>query len=138
MADDNDTTKFFSIIGMPAHHSLSPAIHNAAFRHFGIDAVFLAFDVSKEKLKDAVYGMKAYGMQGMTLTSPHKEEVMKYTDSIDKFASKLGAVNTLINKGGKLFGYNTDSIGFIKSIEKFSPGRSDTYRIHSRKPLSFR
>ncbi len=129
MKNDNDTTKFFSIIGMPAHHSLSPAIHNAAFKHFDINAVFLAFDVPKEKLRDAIYGMKAYGMQGMTLTSPHKEAVIKYADKVDGFASKLGAVNTLINREGKLFGYNTDSPGFIKSIEEFSPGKSDTYTI---------
>ncbi len=129
MEKDNETTKLFSIIGMPAHHSLSPAIHNAAFRHFGINAIFLAFDVPKEKLKDAVYGMKAYGMKGMTLTSPHKEAVIKYVDRIDKFASKLGAVNTLINRNDHLFGYNTDSLGFIRSIEKFSPQKSDTYTI---------
>jgi shikimate dehydrogenase len=111
-------TKLFAIIGMPAHHSLSPAIHNAAFEKEGINAVFLAFDVPKDKLMEAIEGMKAFGISGLTLTSPHKEEAHRYVDSVDKFAEEIEAVNTIVNKNGKLMGYNSDSPGFLKTVRK--------------------
>ena len=119
-------TGLFCIIGMPGRHSLSPAMHNAGFKKLGIDAVFLAFDVPKEKLKSAVEGMRAYGMKGMTLTSPHKLEVMKYIDRIDPTAKRIGAVNTLVNTDGFIKGYNTDAAGFYESIRA-------TARLEGRK-----
>ena len=111
-------TSLYCIIGMPAHHSLSPTIHNAMYKKLGMDAVFLAFDVAPEGLKSAVYGMKAYGIKGMTLTSPHKQEVMKYMDRIDPLAKELGAVNGIVIKNGKFYGYNTDEPGSIMSLER--------------------
>ncbi len=101
---------------MPAHHSLSPAIQNAGFNAKSIDAVFLAFDVDAKHLGNAIKGIKAYGIKGMTLTSPHKEKVIKYLDNIDPFAKTLGAVNTIINRNSILYGYNTDAIGFINAL----------------------
>ena len=112
------STSLYCIIGMPAHHSLSPTIHNAMYRKLGTDAVFLAFDVAPKDLKAAVYGMKAFGIKGMTLTSPHKQEVMKYMDYIDPLAKELGAVNGVVIKDGKFYGYNTDEPGAIMSLEK--------------------
>ncbi|MCL5112802.1 MAG: shikimate dehydrogenase [Candidatus Marsarchaeota archaeon] len=111
-------TDLFCIIGMPARHSLSPAMHNAAFRKLGMDAVFLAFDVPPESLKPMIDMMRGTGMKGMTLTSPHKIEVMNYIDRIDPKAKAIGAVNTVINRNGVLTGYNTDAPGFIKAIKK--------------------
>ena len=110
-------TGLYCIIGMPAHHSLSPAIQNAGFNAKSIDAVFLAFDVDAKGLENAIKGIKAYGIKGMTLTSPHKEKVIKYLDNIDHFAKMLGAVNTVVNKNNVLYGYNTDAIGFINALK---------------------
>lgn len=111
-------TEFFCIIGMPAKHSLSPAIHNAAFKALGIDAVFLAFDVDKQGLKGAIGSMHVLGIKGMTLTSPHKEEALKYIDRIDKTAERIGAVNTLINSDGVITGFHTDGLGFISALRE--------------------
>ena len=127
--DISGRTKLYCIIGMPAHHSLSPAIHNAWFKALGVDAVFLAFDVPKEGLRSAIEGMRTFSISGMTLTSPHKEEALKYVDKVDPFALKLGAVNTIINKSGELYGYNTDSLGFVKALSMFRGSESDTYTV---------
>ncbi|MCL4380661.1 shikimate dehydrogenase [Candidatus Marsarchaeota archaeon] len=110
-------TGLYCIIGMPAHHSLSPAIQNSGFNAKSIDAVFLAFDVDAKDLGNAIKGIKAYGIKGMTLTSPHKEKAIKLVDKIDKFAKALGAVNTVVNKNNILYGYNTDAIGFINALK---------------------
>jgi len=122
-------TALYCIIGMPAHHSLSPAMHNAAFEKFGIDAVFLAFDVPKEKLRQAVEGMRAYGIKGMTLTSPHKEAALGLIDHADIYSSELEAVNTIINKNGKLYGYNTDEFGFVNSLKSYGADQKSNYTI---------
>ena len=111
-------TEFFCIIGMPARHSLSPAMHNAAFKALDIDAVFLAFDVDKLGLKGAIESMRVFGIRGMTLTSPHKEEALKYIDRIDKTAERIGAVNTLINSNGVITGFHTDGLGFISALRE--------------------
>ncbi len=111
-------TELFCIIGMPARHSLSPAMHNAAFNKLGMDAVFLAFDVPPKSLKATIDAMRGTGMKGMTLTSPHKLEVMKYIDRIDPVAKAIGAVNTIINRNGTLTGYNTDAPGFMEAIRR--------------------
>ncbi len=111
-------TDLFCIIGMPAHHSLSPVMHNAAFRKLGLDAIFLAFDVPPASLKAMVEMMRGTGMKGMTLTSPHKVEVMKYVDRIDPKAKSIGAVNTVINRNGTLTGYNTDAPGFMEAVRR--------------------
>jgi len=125
----NNKTSLYCIIGMPAHHSLSPAIHNAGFKKLKINSVFLAFDVPQNALEDAIAGMRAFGIKGMTLTSPHKENAYKYIDEIDIEAKQIGAVNTIINKDGRLFGYNTDGIGFIKSLRKYRIRKDAVYTI---------
>lgn len=122
-------TSLYCIIGMPAHHSLSPTIQNAAFKKHGIDAIFTAFDVPKEQLKNAVYGQIAFGIKGIVLTSPHKQAVMKYIDKIDKMALELGAVNTIINRNGKLYGYNTDEPGAVNAIKKYGLEKNAKYSI---------
>jgi shikimate dehydrogenase len=122
-------TSLYCIIGMPAHHSLSPTIHNAMYRKLGMDAVFLAFDVAPEYLEDAIHGMKAFGIKGMTLTSPHKQEVMKYMDHIDPLAKELGAVNGVVIKNGKFYGYNTDEPGAIMSLERHGMDKKGSYAL---------
>jgi len=110
--------KVYGIIGYPVSHSLSPVMHNLAFRELGLKAVYGAFPVKPEDLSQAIRGVKALGISGLSVTIPHKVEVMKYLDEIDGKAKEIGSVNTIINREGSLFGANTDWIGALKAFEE--------------------
>src|SRR5689334_11274484 len=100
-------TQLCAVIGNPVHHSLSPAIHNAAFNELGLDFVYLAFQV--EDLQAALSGMRALSnFRGMSVTIPHKIEAMKYVDEIAEVDRSIGSINTVINRDGKLIGLGTD------------------------------
>lgn len=107
----------YCIIGDPVSHSLSPAMHNAAFAALKINAVYMPMRVKKEGLKSALDEMRTLGVKGINVTIPHKVEVLKYLDRLDDTAKRIGAVNTIVNKKGKLVGYNTDAIGAITAIK---------------------
>ncbi|MFO7554900.1 MAG: shikimate dehydrogenase [Desulfobacterales bacterium] len=108
-------TQLCAVIGNPVAHSLSPAIHNAAFSELNLDFVYLSFRV--EDVKSAVAGMKALeNFRGMSVTIPHKVEAMKYVDEIPWVDRKIGSINTVINKKGKLIGLGTDGPGALKAI----------------------
>lgn len=113
-------TKLCIIIGDPVGHSLSPAMHNAAYAALGIDHefVFVAARVKVENIADVVTAMRVMGFRGLTCTVPHKIKVMKYLDKIDPIAQKIGAVNTVVNENGILTGYNTDWLGTVIPLEK--------------------
>lgn len=113
-------TRMCIIIGDPVEHSLSPAMHNAAYNALGIenDFVFTAAHVLPENLETAVKGVRALGVRGLTCTIPHKVEVMKFLDSIDPVAKDIGAVNTVLNENGILTGYNTDWVGAVTPLEQ--------------------
>ncbi len=106
----------YGVIGWPIKHSLSPAMHNAAFKALGIDAEYKLFEVRPEELEDFI--LKRKDAAGFNVTVPHKEKCMALLDSIDPLAASIGAVNTIVIKNGKLTGYNTDSLGFIAALEK--------------------
>lgn len=108
------------IIGDPVFHSLSPQMQNTAFKNLKIDNkfVFLGAKVSGKDLKNAMSGIRALGILGVTVTHPHKQSVIKYLDVVDPIAKKIGAVNTILNDNGKLIGSNTDYIGVYKSLEQ--------------------
>lgn len=107
----------YAVIGYPVRHSLSPATHKAAFSHLKMDADYEAFEVAPADLPKFMDAFrKKY--QGMNVTIPHKEAVMKYLDVIDPEATAMGAVNTVLNKNGKLFGYNTDSPGAMMALHE--------------------
>ena len=110
--------KVYGIIGYPVSHSLSPVMHNLAFRELGLKAVYGAFAVKPEDLSYAIRGVKALGISGLSVTIPHKIEVMKHLDEVDEKAKEIGAVNTIINREGSLFGTNTDWIGVLKAFEE--------------------
>jgi len=112
------------LFGDPVAHSLSPAMHNAAFEELGLNWVYLPFRVASSKLSAAVNAVKALGMAGVNITVPHKEGVIDYLDELSDEAALIGAVNTVINREGCLIGDNTDGKGFIRSLEEagFSPG----------------
>jgi shikimate dehydrogenase len=114
----NAKTRICAIIGNPVEHSLSPVMHNAAFRKLGFNFVYVAFKVTKNELKDAILGMRSLGLQGLNVTMPHKNAVIKYLDEIDSKAKAIGAVNTILNAKGKLVGYNTDGKGAMVALQK--------------------
>ena len=108
----------YGIIGDPVSHSLSPLMHNYAFRKLNIKAVYGAFRVKPEDLENAIKGIRALNIKGLSVTIPHKENVMKYLDEIDEIGLEIGAINTIVNKEGILKGYNTDWLGVLYAFEK--------------------
>lgn len=110
-------TRLAALIGSPARHSLSPAIHNAAFRALGLDWVYLVFEVPPGRVAGALAGMRALGIGGLSVTVPHKEEAAGAVDELAPDASVMGAVNTVVPEpGGRLRGDNTDGAGFLASL----------------------
>ncbi|CCQ93699.1 Shikimate dehydrogenase [[Clostridium] ultunense Esp] len=111
-------TSLYGLFGNPVAHSLSPVMQQAAFMERGFNAVYLAFAIQKEKLKEAVEAIRALSIQGVNVTIPYKVEVIPFLDEVEEEASIIGAVNTIKNEGGRLRGYNTDGKGFIRSLEE--------------------
>lgn len=116
-------TRVAGVFGDPVEHSLSPPMHNAAYRHLGMDWVYVPFHVRPERLGEAVRGVRAMGLAGVNVTVPHKVAVMEHLDEIDEEARLIGAVNTVVHRDGRLVGYNTDGRGFVRSLER-ETGRS--------------
>jgi shikimate dehydrogenase len=106
------------IIGWPISHSLSPAIHNAAFRATGLDWTYVAFAVAPEELERGIGGIRALGIAGVNVTMPHKQSVMPFLDEVSPEVELAGAVNTIIATGGRLIGANTDGAGFVRFLER--------------------
>ena len=104
------------LIGDPVDHSLSPSIHNAAYVALGLNYMYTAFRVTK--LQEALGGIRALGIRGVSVTAPHKTRVMAYLDEIDETAQIIGAVNTIVHTDGILKGYNTDSSCAIAALEE--------------------
>lgn len=111
-------TIMYGVFGDPIRHSRSPVMLNRAFREKGINAAYAAFHVKPQELGAAVAGLRALGFRGANITIPHKVEVMQYLDAIDEGARVAGAVNTIVNDDGKLTGYNTDGIGYVRSLKE--------------------
>ncbi len=109
-------TRLYGIIGNPVRHSLSPAIHNGVFERMGVNAAYVAFEVSN--LADAMAGVRALGVQGLSVTVPFKEEVIPFLDALEPTAEKIGAVNTIASEAGRLVGYNTDWFGAIEALQE--------------------
>lgn len=116
--DINGTTKVYGIFGLPVEHSLSPAMHNAAFSALGMDCCYVAFHVSPDMLGNAVNAMRALNFGGVNITVPHKEKVIPFLDAVSEEASFIGAVNTVKNESGRLTGHNTDGRGLMRSLSE--------------------
>jgi len=114
----NGKTRVCAIIGDPVEHSLSPVMHNAAFKELGLNLVYVAFTVTRNELKDAISGARSLGMRGLNVTMPHKNAVMSYLDETDSTAKAIGAVNTILNEQGKLIGFNTDGVGALRALKE--------------------
>ena len=108
-------TRVFGILGRPVVHSLSPAMFNAAFRHLGLNAVYVAFPVTD--LPQAVAGLRGLGIGGVSVTIPFKEEIISLIDELGPQAAKIGAVNTVVNRDGRLSGHNTDWMGAVTALQ---------------------
>lgn len=111
-------TKQLAIFGDPVDHSFSPQMHTFISQKMNLNYVYTALEVKPENLKAAADGIRAMNISGVNITAPHKYEVMKYLDEISDEAQKFGSVNTVVNRGGKLIGYNTDAHGFYRSLQK--------------------
>ena len=110
------STGLYGILGHPLGHSLSPILHNTAFRHLGMDAAYLPFDTEPAALAPTLRALRAAGLRGANVTIPHKTAIMPLLDGIDGTARKIGAVNTIVDRGGKLRGFNTDVAGFVGAL----------------------
>lgn len=111
-------THVCAVIGDPIEHSLSPAIQNAAFNALNLDFVYTAFTVKSSEIGNALVGMRALDIRGLSVTMPHKEAVVPHLDWIDEAAKCLNSVNTINNKEGKLLGYSTDGIGALNALKE--------------------
>ena len=114
--------QLFAIFGNPVSHSKSPLMHNLSFQGLNYDACYTRYQLQDgEKLKKTFFSL---GLKGINITVPHKEHAYAACDVLDPFAQKVGAVNTIVEKKGKLYGYNTDAPGFLKAISEFKESKT--------------
>ena len=112
------------VIGSPIGHSMSPAFQQAALNHLGIEAAYQAYDVAPGDVEQFVKALRNSGTMGINITAPHKGAVIPFLDEIDDWAAAAGAVNTIVNRDGRLTGHNTDGSGFLRALQEeaeFSP-----------------
>ncbi len=122
----NGKTMVYGIIGRPVEHSFSPAMQNAAFKETGLNSIYVPFCPELGQIEAAVAGIRALGLAGVNVTVPYKEAVMPYLDELTEEAVLCGAVNTIINRQGRLTGHNTDGTGLISDLRascSFEPSR---------------
>lgn len=113
------STKIVGIVGHPIKQSFSPKMHNLTFQLQGLNYIYLPFDVPTSNLLDSLKSMSVLGIRGLNVTIPHKEKIIQYMDHVSEEASMVGAVNTVVNEGNQLFGYNTDVNGIIESLNPY-------------------
>jgi shikimate dehydrogenase len=124
----NPASAIFALFGNPVAHSLSPLMHNAAYQRMGIDASYVPLRVGN--LKDAMQGVRACNMRGISVTIPYKTAVMPYLDEVDASSQAIGAVNTILHDDkGRLKGYNTDWIGMVRDLEESLEIKKKTFAI---------
>jgi len=112
----NAATSLYLILGNPVKHSLSPALHNAAFSKLNMNSIYMAAEVKEQQLGEAVKGMRALQVAGANITSPFKEAVIPFLDHVSEESALLQSVNTIINRQGLLYGETTDGIGFYRNL----------------------
>lgn len=109
-------TRLTGLIGSPVAHSISPQMHNEAFRLLGLDYVYLAFDLGHSSLRQAVEGLREIGCRGFNVTMPYKVPILEFMDELTPAARIAGACNTVIIKDGRMTGHTTDGVGFMQSV----------------------
>ncbi|MQS88883.1 shikimate dehydrogenase [Companilactobacillus mishanensis] len=110
-------TILIGLMAYPIRHSMSPTMHNNAFAKLGLNYVYLAFDVTNDKLPDAINAIRTLDMRGSNVSMPNKQKVIPLLDKLDPAAEMIGAVNTIVNDNGVLTGYTTDGTGFMQALK---------------------
>ena len=116
------TTKLFRLIGSPVSHSASPAMQNYGFQACGVDGAYLAFDIKEEEVPEFVKSMRLLNIQGCNVTMPNKTAAAQNMDELSPAAELIGAVNTIVNRDGKLYGHITDGEGFVANLKDHGIG----------------
>ena len=111
-------TRMAAVIAKPIRHSISPIIHNYAYQLTATNAVYLAWEVAEEQVEQSLQQLRVLDMLGANISMPYKKKVLPYLDQVDESAQLIGSVNTIVQKDGCLTGYNTDGLGFLKSLPK--------------------
>ena len=111
-------TRMAAVIAEPIRHSISPFIHNHAYQLTATNAVYLAWEVAEEQVEQSLQQLRVLDMLGANISMPYKKKVLPYLDQVDESAQLIGSVNTIVQKDGCLTGYNTDGLGFLKSLPK--------------------
>ena len=109
-------TRMAAVIAHPIRHSISPFIHNLAYELTATNAAYLAWDIAEEDLESTISQIRKLDMIGANISMPYKQKVFPYLDEVDEMALKIGSVNTIVHRNSKLKGYNTDGIGFFRSL----------------------
>jgi shikimate dehydrogenase len=107
-----------ALLGFPARHSMGPAIHNAAFEQLALPLVYVAHDVGPADLPAAISGARALGYRGLSITMPHKVAALALVDEVDELARAIGCINTVVNRDGRLCGYNSDGQGALDALQR--------------------
>jgi len=115
----DSNTSVYAIFGDPVSHTLSPFMHNRAFESAGYNGVYLAFGI--KNIRNALVSVRTLGIKGASITIPYKIEAIKHLDEADGTALEIGAVNTIVNNGGYLKGYNSDGLGAVKALSEKTP-----------------
>jgi shikimate dehydrogenase len=118
MIEIRGTTRLIAILGDPVSHSLSPAMHNAAFAALGLDYAYVPLRVKPPDVKAAVEALRLLGFRGANVTLPHKQSVIPFLDSLSETSRLMGAVNTIVNEDGRLTGTTTDGQGFLEGFRE--------------------
>jgi len=114
----NGKTKIIGVIGKNIENSLSPLFHNKIIVKYSLNFCYLPFQVAETDLSKAIQGVKSLNIRGVNITFPYKENAIKFLDEVEESARRIGAVNTIVNNKGILIGYNTDVIGFKRSLQE--------------------
>lgn len=114
----NDRHQLIMLLGNPVAHSLSPGMHNAHFRHLGINADYFAMECERDRLKALLETLRSPLFAGANVTKPYKNLIVSMLDEVDEGAARIGAVNTIVSQNGKLIGYNTDGPGFVDDLRR--------------------
>jgi len=121
-------TRVHSLYGSPVAHSLSPVIFNRTFEKLSLNRTYVPFEVSKDKLKDAVRAARTLGFDGFNVTMPHKATILEMLDELEESAEKIGSVNTVARTKSSLVGYNTDGEGAVRALRSYG-FKADNKRI---------
>lgn len=114
-------TRLAAVVANPIKHSISPFIHNSAFEKTQVNGVYVAWEIPESDLAETVENIRRYDMFGINLSMPYKEKVIPFLDELSPAAQLIGAVNTVVNRDGRLIGHNTDGFGFFASLKNFNP-----------------